>query len=51
MVRGMLNKQAAAELGVSEMTVKQVHRHNIMQKMKVRSLLDLVRMMERVSAC
>ena len=49
MVRGMLNKQAAAELGVSEMTVK-VHRHNIMQKMKVRSLPDLVRMMERVNA-
>lgn len=49
MVKGMLNKQAAAELGVSEMTVK-VHRHNIMQKMKVRSLPDLVRMMERVNA-
>lgn len=49
MVRGMLNKQAAAELGVSEMTVK-VHRHNIMQKMKVRSLPDLVRLMERVNA-
>lgn len=49
MVRGMLNKQAAAELGVSEMTVK-VHRHNIMHKMKVRSLPDLVRMMERVNA-
>jgi len=48
MVKGMLNKQAAAELGVSEMTVK-VHRHNIMQKMKVRSLPDLVRMMEKVN--
>jgi FixJ family two-component response regulator len=46
---GMLNKQAAAELGVAEMTVK-VHRHNIMQKMKVRSLPDLVRMMEKVNA-
>jgi FixJ family two-component response regulator len=49
MVKGMLNKQAAAELGVAEMTVK-VHRHNIMQKMKVRSLPDLVRMMEKVNA-
>jgi len=49
MVKGMLNKQAAAELGVSEMTVK-VHRHNIMQKMKVRSLPDLVRMMEKVNS-
>ena len=48
MVKGMLNKQAAAELGVSEMTVK-VHRHNIMQKMKVRSVPDLVRMMEKVN--
>ena len=48
MVKGMLNKQAAAELGVAEMTVK-VHRHNIMQKMKVRSLPDLVRMMEKVN--
>ncbi len=49
MVKGMLNKQAAAELGVAEITVK-VHRHNIMQKMKVRSLPDLVRMMEKVNA-
>jgi FixJ family two-component response regulator len=31
MVKGMLNKQAAAELGVAEITVK-VHRHNIMQR-------------------
>jgi len=49
MVKGMLKKQAAAELGVAEITVK-VHRHNIMQKMKVRSLPDLVRMMEKVNA-
>lgn len=47
MVKGALNKQAAAELGVSEMTVK-VHRHNIMHKMGVASLPDLVRMMERL---
>lgn len=47
MIAGALNKQAAAELGVSEMTIK-VHRHNIMRKMKVRSLPDLVRMMERL---
>lgn len=49
MVKGMLNKQAAAELGVSEMTVK-VHRHNIMRKMAARSLPDLVRMMEKLGA-
>lgn len=47
MVRGALNKQAAAELGVSEMTVK-VHRHNIMHKMGVTTLPDLVRMVERL---
>lgn len=47
MIACALNKQAAAELGVSEMTIK-VHRHNIMRKMKVRSLPDLVRMMERL---
>lgn len=47
-VKGALNKQAAAELGVSEMTVK-VHRHNIMQKMGAASLPDLVRMVERLS--
>lgn len=48
MVRGALNKQAAAELGVSEMTVK-VHRHNIMHKMGASTLPDLVRMMERLN--
>ena len=48
MVKGILDKQAAAELGVAEMTVK-VHRNNIMQTMKVRSLPDLVRMMEKVN--
>lgn len=47
MVKGSLNKQAAAELGVSEMTVK-VHRHNIMHKMGVGTLPDLVRMVERL---
>lgn len=49
MVKGALNKQAAAELGVSEMTVK-VHRHNIMRKMKASSLPDLVRMVEKLGA-
>jgi len=46
-VRGMLNKQSAAELGITEITIK-VHRHNIMQKMKARSLPALVRMVERL---
>ena len=42
-VRGVLNKQAAANLGISEVTV-QIHRGNIMRKMTARSLSDLVRM-------
>jgi FixJ family two-component response regulator len=40
---GLMNKQIAAELGVSEITVK-VHRGNVMKKMSARSLADLVRM-------
>lgn len=47
MVKGTLNKQAAAELGVSEITIK-VHRHNIMLKMQVDTVPDLVRCMERL---
>ena len=46
-IKGALNKQAAAELGVTEMTVK-VHRHNVMRKMGAASIPDLVRMMERL---
>jgi FixJ family two-component response regulator len=40
---GLMNKQIAGELGVSEITAK-VHRGNVMKKMGVRSLADLVRM-------
>ena len=40
---GLMNKQIAAEIGVSEITVK-VHRGNVMRKMGARSLADLVRM-------
>src|SRR5262249_35299402 len=40
---GLMNKQIAAELGVSEVTIK-VHRGNVMKKMGARSLADLVRM-------
>ena len=39
---GLMNKQAAGKLGVSEVTVK-VHRHNAMQKLGARSVADLVR--------
>jgi RNA polymerase sigma factor (sigma-70 family) len=46
-VRGLLNKQIAAELGASEKTIK-VHRARVMQKMQADSLADLVRMAESV---
>jgi FixJ family two-component response regulator len=42
-VSGLLNKQAASELGISEITL-QIHRSKIMHKMEARSLADLVRM-------
>ena len=42
-VTGRPNKQIAAELKLSEFTVK-IHRGNVMHKMKARSLIDLVRM-------
>jgi FixJ family two-component response regulator len=42
-VSGLLNKQAAAELGISEITL-QIHRSNIMTKMGAASLPELVRM-------
>jgi FixJ family two-component response regulator len=44
---GLLNKQAAAELGISEVTL-QIHRSKIMQKMKAASLADLVRIAEKL---
>jgi FixJ family two-component response regulator len=40
---GLMNKQIAGELGVSEITVK-VHRGNVMRKMAAKSLAELVRM-------
>lgn len=46
-VRGKINKQIAYELGTTERTVK-AHRHQVMEKMKVRSLAELVSIAERL---
>ena len=46
-VAGFLNKQAAAELGITETTID-VHRGRVMRKMKANSLPDLVRMSTRL---
>ncbi|MBX4867171.1 response regulator transcription factor [Rhizobium bangladeshense] len=48
-VRGLMNKQIAFELGISEVTVK-LHRGNVMRKMEVRSVADLVRKAEVLGA-
>ena len=46
-VSGMLNKQIASEIGASEATVK-VHRGHVMQKMQAGSVVDLVRMADKL---
>ncbi len=45
--KGLMNKQIAGELGLSEITVK-IHRGNVMRKMEVRSVADLVRAYEKL---
>jgi len=45
--KGLMNKQIAGEMGLSEITVK-IHRGHVMQKMAVRTLADLVRIAERL---
>lgn len=46
-VRGKLNKQIAHELGTTERTIK-AHRHQVMEKIKVQSLAELVSLAERL---
>jgi len=46
-VKGLLNKQIALQLGTSEITVK-LHRRQVMEKMQAHSLADLLRMSERL---
>ena len=45
-VTGKLNRQIAADLGTAEQTIK-VHRPHVMQKIRVRSVAELVRLTER----
>jgi RNA polymerase sigma factor (sigma-70 family) len=47
-ITGMLNKQIAGELGTAEKTVK-VHRHRVMQKLRVTSVAELVRLVQKAS--
>ena len=46
-IGGLLNKQIADEMGISEIMAK-VHKRNLMQKMQTRTLAELVRMAERL---
>jgi len=46
-VSGMLNKQIASEIGASEATVK-IHRGHVMQKMQAGSVVELVRMVDKL---
>jgi FixJ family two-component response regulator len=46
-VQGLMNKQIAYELGLSEITIK-IHRGSAMKKMQAKSLADLVKMAEKL---
>ncbi|MBO1022644.1 MULTISPECIES: response regulator transcription factor [unclassified Methylobacterium] len=46
-IGGLMNKQIAADLGITEITAK-VHKRRVMEKMQARSLADLVRMADQL---
>lgn len=48
-VNGQMNKQVAAKLGISQVTVK-LHRRNLMRKLEIRTLAELVKKMEQLKA-
>jgi FixJ family two-component response regulator len=47
LVSGRVNKQIAAEIGISEVTVR-LHRGQIMRKMRASSLADLIRIADKI---
>jgi FixJ family two-component response regulator len=48
-VTGLMNKQIAAEMGLSEITVK-IHRGHAMKKMQAKTFADLVKMSQTLAA-
>jgi FixJ family two-component response regulator len=49
-IRGFLNKQTAAELGISETTIK-IHRGRVMEKMRAESVPELIHMAQQIGVC
>lgn len=49
-VTGRLNKQVASDLGAAEKTIK-IHRARVMEKMKARSIVELVRLVQKAGVC
>ncbi|APA87707.1 response regulator [Paraburkholderia sprentiae WSM5005] len=49
-VTGRMNKQVASDLGAAEKTIK-IHRARVMEKMKARSIVELLRLVQKAGAC